>query len=166
VDLDALRARIDEILERLAGDGLTTLSDEELSATQDELLDCFNEARTLSGADGLAEATRCREGIVSVKEQRGARIEEAARISAEFDALAAELEDPEEAEVADPEAADPADPETPAEDPQPATAEDPEPAEAEVVTEPAVEVPVSVPAGVATASPVSTVAASGSGCSS
>jgi hypothetical protein len=96
VDLEALRQRIAEIMERLAEDGVKALSGEELVEAQDDLLECFNEAQQIGGPDGLAEARRAAEGINTCREERALRAEEEARIAEEFRQLAEEIAEPEE----------------------------------------------------------------------
>lgn len=151
MNLEELRARLAEILASLEADALAALTDEELTAASDALLDCFSAAREISGPEGLAEATACRDAIVSVRTERARRAEEAATTAAAFDALADELIVPEP----DPE------PEVVAEaDAEPEVVEDPEPP-VEVVDEPVeggdggepAAVPELVPAGTSVAAP-------------
>lgn len=148
MDLDALRARIAEILERLAGEGIKSLTDEDLSAAQDELKNCFDDARALGGQDGLAEATRAHDAIVQVREETATRAAEAERIAAEFDRLTEELAEPEPEPDPEPVAADEPEVEVVDDDPEPVVVVDePEPAVVEVVEPaPVAPAPALVPA--------------------
>lgn len=130
MDLEALRQRIAEILAALAADLIQSVTPDDLAGYQDELLDLFNGARAIGGADALAEATRAVEISGTVRDEVVRREQAAVEEQAAFDALAALLE-PAAAEP-DPEA----DPETPAEgaeaDP-PAEGADPPAADGSVV---------------------------------
>lgn len=150
MNLEELRARVAAILASLEAEAILALTDEELAALSDELLDCFNAAREISGPDGLAEATSCRDAIVAVRTERTRRAEETAATAAAFDALADELSEPEPEPEA--EAAEGEQPEVEAAegDEGGEGAPESEPIEVEVVEEPEAELatPELVPAGV------------------
>jgi hypothetical protein len=174
VDLEALRQRIAEILAALAAENVQSVPADDLAGYQDELLDLFNAARAIGGADALAEATRAVELSGTVRDEIARRETAAAEEQAAFDALAAQLapaEEPdpeaepeaeaegaEEAEGADPPAADESvAPAAQAEEPPPAAPVAPAGEAAAPVLEPVAAGAASVPRQSA---PASAVAAS------
>jgi hypothetical protein len=95
VDLEALRQRIAEILARLAEAEVASLSDEDLEAAQDELLECLSSLRDHgASADTIAAANEIRSGVQTARAEATRRETEAAEAQAAFDAIVAEIEPP------------------------------------------------------------------------